>query len=290
MEVQQARAFLAVARQGSISRAARAIGRTQPTVTMAVRKLERELKTLLVERVGRGIRLTRAGEVLARSLGPLIAQWDSIPPTLDESVDGQLHGPVRIGAGEAAILYLLPGALRSFRKRHPQAEIVIHHEESARVLEGLRDGTLDFGVRSLPTPPPHFDFQPFITSPRTLIAARGHPAFRRKPSLDQLSRYPFVLPRRGSTTRTLIEGSFAASGLSLQISVEAGGWEIVKRYVALGFGISVIPAFCLQPSDRARLASGSLKSLFGEETYGIVRRRGLSLSVAALAFIEELSR
>jgi DNA-binding transcriptional LysR family regulator len=289
MEIQQVRAFLAVARAGSVSRAARAVARTQPTVTMAVRKLERELKTRLLERTGRGVRLTPAGETLARSLGPLIEQWDRVPASIQESPDGILRGPVRVGAGEAAILYLLPAPLRFFRKRHPQADVVIHHEPADRVLDGLRDGSLDFGIRSLPGPPPEFEFQPLISSDRVLIATPGHPVLVRRPTPETLSRHAFVLPRKGSTSRSLIEGAFAGAGLELRISVEAGGWEIVKRYVALGLGISVIPAFCLQPSDRPRLTSRSLRRLFGQETYGIVTRRGRDLSPAARALAVELA-
>jgi DNA-binding transcriptional LysR family regulator len=287
MEIQQARAFLAVAREGSVSRAARAIGRTQPTVTMAVHKLERELKEKLLERTGRGVRLTRAGEALARSLGPLIEQWDRVPAGLHESSDGLLRGPVRVGVGEAAILYLLPTPLRSFRKRHPKAELVIHHEPAERVLDGLRDGSLDFGIRSLPGPPPEFEFLPFITCDRVLIGSPGHPVFKQRATPATLSRHAFVLPRKGSTTRSLIEGALAGGGLPLRISVEAGGWEIVKRYVALGLGISVIPAFCLQPSDSPRLACRPLRRLFGQETYGIVTKRGRELPPAARALVKE---
>ena len=289
MEIQQARAFLAVARAGSVSRAARAVARTQPTVTMAVRKLERELKTRLLERTGRGIRLTPAGEALARSLGPLIEQWDRVPAAIQESPGGPLRGPVRIGAGEAAILYLIPAPLRSFRKQHPEVELVIHHEPADRVLDSLRDGSLDFGIRSVPGPPPEFEFVPFISCDRVLIAPPGHAVLSRRPTPETLSRHAFVLPRKGSTTRSLIEGAFARAGLDLRISVEAGGWEVVKRYVALGLGISVIPAFCLQPSDRPRLASRSVVSLFSRETYGTVRKRGRDLPVAALALLSELT-
>lgn len=212
-----------------------------------------------------------------------------MPAGLQESPDGLLRGPVRVGAGEAAILYLLPAPLRSFRKRHPQAELVIRHEPADRVLDGLRDGSLDFGIRSLPGPPPEFEFLPFIICDRVLIASPGHPVLSQRATPKNLSRHAFVLPRKGSTTRSLIEGAFAGAGLSLQISVEAGGWEIVKRYVSLGLGISVIPAFCLQPSDRPRLASRLLRHLLGQETYGIVMKRGRDLSPAAKALASELA-
>jgi DNA-binding transcriptional LysR family regulator len=107
---------LAVAREGSISRAADRIGRAQPSVTMAIQKLERDLKTDFIERSGRGVRLTAAGRRLAEYLGPLLHQWDAARAHLDDSPDGPLRGPVRVGGGEAAMLYLLPPALAAFRR------------------------------------------------------------------------------------------------------------------------------------------------------------------------------
>lgn len=291
MEIQQARAFLAVAREGSVSRAAERVGRSQPSVTMAVQKAERELGAKLVERIGRGIRLTSAGLRLAEYLGPLLEQWDSTRARLDESRDGVLRGPVRLGAGEAAILFLLPEALRTFRARHPQVDLVLRHEPSEQVLAGLRDGSLDFGIRSMPAPPAtEFEFRPMLTCDRVVIVKRGNAAAPKATlKLQSLSGEPFVLPRKGSSTRALIEGAFAGAGIPLRIAVESGGWEIVKRYVAMGFGISVIPEVCLQPADLKRLAHRSARALFGQETYGIVTRRGRELAPAARLLVELLS-
>ncbi len=290
MEIQQARAFLAVVREGSVSRAAEKIGRTQPSVTMAIQKLEVELKTELLERSGRGVRLTPAGERLAAHLAPLLEQWDGAPSAIDESKDGRLRGRVRIGAGEAAILYLLPGPLDAFRRKNPAVDIVLRHTSAPEVLEGLLDGSLDFGIRSLPAPPvSRFEHRPFSTSDRVLIARRGSRVLREKLSVRALARESFVLPPPGSTTRTLIEGAFAEAGLALQVSIEAGGWEIVKRYVGIGFGVSIVPAFCVGPSDRGLLGSRSVRNLFGQEVYGTVARRGRQLSKAAASLLAELA-
>ena len=289
MEIQQVRAFLAAAREGNISRAAERIGRTQPAVTMAIKQLEGQLERELLERSGRGIRLTPAGERLAAYLAPLIEQWDAAPSQTEESRDGKLRGRVRIGAGEAAILYLLPGPLEAFRRENPEVDIVLRHAPARDVLDGLRDASLDFGIRSAPEPPAsEFDFHPFSTSDRLLIAKRGSRVLRGKTTIGALAQESFVLPPRGTTTRTLIEGEFARAGLELRIAIEAGGWEIVKRYVALGFGISVVPAFCVEPADRRLLGSRSVRTLFGEEVYGTITRRGRPLSKAALAFSEKL--
>jgi DNA-binding transcriptional LysR family regulator len=289
MEIHQARVFLAVAREGSFSAAARRLYRTQPTVTMAVQKLERELGARLFERVGHGVRLTRAGRLFMESVGPLVEQWDRTSRRLQESADGVLRGPVRVGAGEAGILYLLPGPIRSFLRRHPRVDVIIRHRPAAETLAMLRQGEIDFALRALPEPPADMTYFPFRTADRLVIAPPSHPIHKGKSlTLEVLSRYPFILPWPGSATRKLIEGLFAERGLPLQISLEAGGWEAIKRYAGLGLGIGVVPDFCLEQTDR-RLAARAARSLFGQDTYGIVTKRGREISPAARSLIAEIA-
>jgi DNA-binding transcriptional LysR family regulator len=289
VEIQQARVFLAVAREGSLSAAARRLYRTQPTVTMAVQKLERELGVHLFERIGHGVRLTRAGNLLLESVGPLVEQWDRTRRSLQESADGVLRGPVQVGAGEAGILYLLPGPIRSFLRRHPGVEVFIRHRSAEDMLGMLRQGEIDFALRALPEPPADMAFAPFRTADRLLIAPRNHPVHRaRSLTLESLSRHSFILPWPGSSTRKLIEGLFAERGLPLKVSLEAGGWETIKRYAGLGLGIGVVPDFCLDPTDR-RLAARPARHLFGQDKYGIVTKRGRDLSPAARALVSEIA-
>jgi DNA-binding transcriptional LysR family regulator len=289
VEIQQARVFLAVAREGSFSAAARRLYRTQPTVTMAVQKLERELGARLFERVRHGVRLTRAGHLLMESVGPLLEQWDRTRSRLQESADGVLRGPVQVGAGEAGILYLLPGPIRSFLRRHPRVEVFIRHRSAEDTLAMLRQGEIDFALRALPEPPADLVYFPFRIADRLLIAPRNHPIHRaRSLTLEGLARHPFILPWPGSATRKLIEGLFAERGLPLKVSLEAGGWEAIKRYAGLGLGIGVVPDFCLEQADR-RIKVRPARHLFGQDTYGIVTKRGRELSPAARALIAEIA-
>ena len=93
------------------------------------------------------------------------------------------------------------------------------------------------------------------------------------------------MPWKGSTTRQLVERAFDAAGLRYQIVLEAGGTEIIKRYVVLGLGIAVVLEFCLTPADRQHLAARSVRHLFGQDTYGIIVKQGRQLSRAAQALI-----
>ena len=153
----------------------------------------------------------------------------------------------------------------------------------------LRQGEIDFALRSLPEPPADMAYFPFRTADRLVIAPPSHPIHSTKSlTLEVLARHPFILPWPGSATRKLIEGLFAERGLPLQVSLEAGGWETIKRYAGLGLGIGVVPDFCLEQTDR-RLAVRPARHLFGQDTYGIVTKRGREISPAARSLIAEIA-
>jgi molybdate transport repressor ModE-like protein len=275
-------AFRAVARHGSFSRAARSIGRSQPTVTLAVQALETELGVRLLERSGRGARLTPAGRALLDRAGPLLEGLETLPAQLRETVGEGLAGPVRVGAGEGAVCYLLPRAVRLFRRRYPRVELIVRNQPVEETLVQLRSGELDFGLRSLAAVPAGLEYRPALTFDRVVVAPRAHPVLRPgRPTLDALARYPWVMPWPRSTTRRLVERALEAARLEARVALEAGGWEIIKRYVGLGLGIAVVPGYCVERGDRGRLGTRPVSHLFGQDAYGIVTRRGRPLSRAA---------
>lgn len=287
MELHQARSFVEVARQKSFSRAASKLFRTQPTITAAIQALEREVGTTLFERSSRGVRLTPSGQILLETVGPLLESWERVTPEVRERLDGVARGPVRVGAGEAAVLYLLPAPIRKLLDRSPQVEVVIRQQTEDQTLSMLREGDLDFGIRSLNAVPPDMTYLPFLTCDRMLISPRNHPVTRvRTLTLEALSRHRFVMPWKLSSTRRLIERSFEERGLPCNVALEAGGWEIIKRYVGLGLGLAVIPEFCLPPADR-HISSRSARHLFGQDTYGLVFRKGRSVAAAARSLAAE---
>ena len=161
-------------------------------------------------------------------------------------------------------MHLLPGPIRSFLQRHPRVRRADpppvrrrHARDAAAGRDRLRDPL------SAGTAGGDGYFAPFRTADRLVIAPRHHPIHRIKTLTAQaLSRYPFILPWPGSATRKVIEGLFAERGLPLRISLEAGGWETIKRYAGLGLGIGVVPDFCLEQTDR-RIAVRSARHLFG---------------------------
>jgi DNA-binding MarR family transcriptional regulator len=175
MEIQQMRAFLAVASGGGYSRAAEAVHRTQPAVTASVKALERELGIALFERRGRRAALTPAGEALVAEAGPALDQWEGLADRLKERLSGEAQGLLRIGAGEAAVLYL-----------------------AARHFEGVSKETSEGSNRS--PPPAGGGNAPHVESGGT---GPGRPVAHRRARLGDLPAVPGLSPgggvRQGST-------------------------------------------------------------------------------------------
>lgn len=289
MEISQARAFLAVASEGGFSAAARRLYRTQPAITMAVQKLEREVGDELFERAGRGVRLTRAGQVLRENLGPLMEQWEAVRGRLRDALDPVPQGTVRIGADEAAALYLLAGPLRAFLKDFPGVEPAIRCLGARETVAALRGGEIDFGVAPVSSAPPDLAYRPFSRSDRLLLVPRS---FSRLTSgrltLEKLARCPILLPPKGSPLHQAVDRAFHARGLEYRAALEASGWETLKQFAGLGLGVAVVPGFCLSRGDR-RLIVRPARSLFGRDEYGLLLPRGRALSAAASLLLRSVS-
>lgn len=286
MEIQQVRAFVAAARTGGFGRAGAALGLAQPTISVAIRRLEEDLRVQLFERLGRSIRLTAAGRALFGAAEPLLRQWERLPAALTDAMGGELDEPVRVGVGVFSVMHLLPRVFQTWRGLHPRARLIIRTHSFDDTVAMLRTGDLDLGWRGLPTPLPGIFFKPLATFDRVLISAHSHPITRaRTITLSRLAEHPFVNARGRSTTWCEVERAFQAANLPCRIALEADGLEVIKRYVALGAGIAVIPACCIEPRDRARLAVRSVQHLFGRDRFGVLVRRGRPLSRAAREFV-----
>ncbi len=248
---------------------------------MTLGELARELGGLRpFERHGRGVRLTDAGRALLERVGPLVEELERLAATVQEAVVGAPRGPVRVGAGEAAALYLLPRAIQAFRARHPEVDVIVRNQSGEDTATMLRSGELDFGLRGWESAPRGLDYRPVLRFDRVLVAPRRHPVLRIRPlTLDAVAKYPLVLPWPRSTLRSKLERRLEEARLSYRIALEAGGWEVVKRYVALGVGIGIVPAFCVGPRDR--LGVRAVTDLLGAEVYGIATRLGRPLSHGA---------
>ncbi len=285
--LKQLRAFCHAARSGSISQAAEKVFLSQPTVSLQIQALERELDTVLFERRGPKIRLTPEGKVLFKLSQPLVEGMDKLHETFAAQQGLLEAGNLDIAAGESTILYLLPEPLRYFMQSHPKIKVKLHNVTGGRDgLTRLRSDDADFAVGSMLEVPEDIIYKPVITYSPALIVPIGHPLAEKgdKITLNDISPYGLILPPPSLTTWRMVDLVFRQHELKFKTSLEAGGWEVIKRYVELGLGISIVTDVCLTGEEN--LVQIPLETYFPPRTYGIVLRKGKYLSPQAKRFIE----
>ncbi len=286
--LQQLRALCYTLQAGSISRAADRLGLSQPSVSLQIQALERELGNLLLERRGPSIRATPDGKQLYEIALPLIEGIDNLEADFHARRGDLSSGEVNIAAGESTILYMLPRVVERFAEDYPGIRIRFHNGPGMQGLQLLRDDAVDFAVGSFRgSPPDDIGYQPIHAYDQVLITPLDHP-LARKPdiTLADISPYKFIFPPRHLNTFSMVELAFQQHDLSLNVCLEAGGWEVIKRYVELGVGISIVSGICLNDGDP--LAKHPLEHHFPKRTYGVIMRRGKMLTPQARLFIEHI--
>lgn len=286
--LQQLRGFCATARTGSISRAANELFLSQPSVSLQIQALERELDVQLLERHGPKIGLTPDGEALYELAWPLVQGMDSLADAFAARRGTVDRGRIDIAAGGSTILYVLPPFVERFVQAHPRVEFRIHNVTGKDGLALLRAGEVDFAVGPLLDTPEDLEFQPVFSYDAVLITPPNHPlAKKAKVNLRDIAEYPLILPPRHLSTWRMVEMVFAEHKLNYEVRLEVGGWEVIKKYVELGMGVSVVMSICITGEEK--LAVIPVEKYFPRRTYGVVMRRGQALSAPARRFIEMMT-
>ena len=285
--LQQLRGFCHAAELGSISRAAERLLLRQPSVSMQIQALEREFNTTLFERRGPKIALTPAGRVLYELASPLVEAIDSLRESFEARRNVIAGGRLDIAAGESTILYILPPFVKQFAQAYPRIQLKLHNVTGRDGLEMLRAGEVDFAVGSMIDVPEDIKYYPIFTYDPMLITARDHPlAHKDDLTMEDIARHPLILPPRHLTTWRVVDLVFRQHNLNYEVQLEAGGWEVIKKYVELGLGISIVTSICL--TGQENLQTIPLNRYFPQRTYGVVLRKGKFLSPQARRFIEML--
>ncbi|MDQ3057301.1 MAG: LysR family transcriptional regulator [Pseudomonadota bacterium] len=281
------RAFCQTARLGSLSRAAEALYVSQPAITLQLQALERDLGVRLFERSGRRLTPTREGQLLYELARPLVEGLDGLDGLFREKISGLDGGELHVAAGSSTILYLLPKIVEAFRAQHADVRLTLHNVTGAGGLDLLRTDAVDLAVGSMLDVPGDLGYAPVYRFDPMLIVPREH-ALAAKPELklEDLSPYGLILPPKRLTTYRLVDLVFQQNRVPYTVALEVGGWEVIKQYVAMGMGISIVTSICLTDADRERLVARSLAKYFPARSYGVVMRKGKFLSPQARAFVD----
>jgi DNA-binding transcriptional LysR family regulator len=285
--LKQLRAFCEVIKCGSITLAAQKLFLSQPSVTLQIQAMEREMGVTVFERRGPQLKLTPDGEALYALAKPLVEGIDSLQENFAANNEKLDSGLLSICAGESTILYILPEAVRRFVIAYPRIQLKINNETGRDGLKMLRADEVDLVVGSMLDVPEDITYQPVVTFDPALIVPIGHPlANNTAVTLEEISRYGLILPPSHLSTWRMVKYVFQQNNLNFTVTLEAGGWEVIKKYVELGMGISIVTDICLTGTEK--LIRLPLNQYFPQRGYGLVLRKGRFLTPQARRFVEIL--
>ena len=279
------KAFMAVAQQGSFSRAADELFLTQPAVSKRIVKLENQLKTRLFDRIGRNVSLTIAGQHLLPKAKAIL---EAMEHTADEltNLSGRVGGRLKIATSHHISLHRLPTPLGKFIALYPQVELDIQFAESEVIYEGVLQGRWQLGIITL-NPEPHAQLQQRSIWQDTMqfVVAPEHPLSQHNSvDLSHLSSFPALLSKTNTFTRRIVEQDFAAQNLALKVAMSTNNLDTIRMMVSIGMGWSILPQTLINSQIKVidTLSKPIVRQL------GTVWHPQRSLSNATEAFIELL--
>ncbi len=235
----QLSAFHTVARLGSVSSAAEEMHLTQPAVSIQIKILEESAGTPLLQRTGRGIRLTEAGELLAGYAGRILELWREAGEEM-ATLQGVFAGTLRIGAVTTAE-YLLPPLLVAFVNDNPKVTVKLHVGNRDAIVRMLAGHEVDLAIMGRPPPELKTASNAFARHPMAFIAAPKHPLMAAKTlRMSDLANAHLIVRERGSGTRATVERLFKDAGQPLRIGSELSSNEAIKQMCAAGFGVAFL--------------------------------------------------
>ena len=282
------RAFLAVARTGSVSRAARLLGRSQPSVSERIASLEQSWGIRLFRRVARGMTPTPEAARLIPAAEAVLHQLDE----LDRSAGMPLHRPevLRVGSGDALGRRKLPSALGKLLARSPEVEIRVQEGPGPVLLEAVRAGEIDLAIvvsGRQTQPRDGLDLEPWLESEVELLAPRGEAKAAADPiALAALADERLITLQPGSAFRLHVESAFAAQGIPFQPAVEVGNLSLVRRFVIAGLGVAPVPAIAFSRRDRA----GTVRRLALPEIPPVIYARAIRQGAPVTPVVDRFLR
>jgi len=265
MTLWQLKTFATVAREGSFTKAGKALNIGQPSVSSLVISLQKELGTKLFDRLGVKPQLTEAGRHVLRLAESALTIVEKIPEEIEE-VKGLRKGRIRVGGAVLAAATFLPLAAQAFKRDHPQIAVDLIIERSETLEKMLLEGDLDVAVTTLMLRSPRLVGEPFREEKVAVIAPPGHPLTRKRSvPLRLLANEPLVVHEQGTVIRDTVERKFKDKGIpfvpALQVDRERAGRDAIRTAVASGLGIGFL-SNCFVSSD---IKAGRVKELMVPE-------------------------
>ena len=277
------RIFYYVAQYQNFTRAARAMGNSQPNITRAMNLLEQEIHCTLFIRTNRGVRLTPEGEKLYIRVSAAMEQLQTAEEELHES-SGLEHGTISIGASETALNIYLLEKLRTFHMEYPGIRLKIYNHSTPQAVQAVKNGEIDFAVVTTPTDVETplkkvdlYSFQEILVGGKTFMALGSQEL-----SLAEVQNYPFICLGRETQTWRFYQQIFERHGLELMPDTEVATTDQILPLVKNELGMAFLPeAMAREAIEKGEIIELSLRESVPQRSVCMVYDRQHPLSAAA---------
>jgi len=288
-DVGELQAFIAVAEKSSFRAAAESLFISQPALSRRIDKLERDLKSQLLERTTRRVSLTDAGRQFLTHAQAVMDELERAYQGL-EAKAAVRTGKVTIACIPSVANYVLPSALKDFAKANPAVRVKVIDESAQIVMDSVISGHADFGLNFLGSQEAELDFTPIRAERYVVLVPRSHPlAHRKTVARRALESETLVSVSSTSGNRLLIDSAFAKTSKRPTIQYEINHVTGAINLVAAGLGIAIIPALALQEARHSGLIGVPLVEPAITRTLGLIIRKGDRLHDVAKILADTLT-
>ena len=286
LDIRQLRAFSVLARTGSFTQTARELNLTQSGISHSMKALESEAGCRLLDRLGKKVALTQAGEQLLQHTEKILAEMAAARFSLAQ-LGKWGRGRLRLGASSAACQYVIPTVLREFKESFPEHVITLEPGDTSALLDALRHHRIDLALTLEAEQEPQLKFHPLFTDELHFLVGALHPwAQAGQVERLEIPRQNHIIYSKRSVTFRLVEDYFRREKMVLNTVIELGSVEAIKELVKLGLGVSILAPWVA----RREIEDGSLKALpLGRRKllrrWGILQHNGRRLNLAEETFV-----
>ena len=285
MDVSLLETFVAIVEEGSFSGAGRKLSRTQPAVSLALKRLEAELEERLIDRSSKLLTLTDVGRVVLEYARRFDGLERELRNALVEMRDKRA-GRLTIGANESTALYLI-GLIERYRRLYPGVKVEIRRSVSSRIPEALLAGSLDLGAVSYaPTDPGLASLEIYTDSLTFIVSPEHRFAGRREVGIEELGMETFIAHNVVSPYRAVVIDTFRRHQVPLNMEVEMPTIETIRKLVQLNMGVAFLPKMCVEQEIRVGvLAEVGVREIQVERKIRLLYPAKRQISYAARAFL-----
>ncbi len=295
IEFKHLETFCRIAGLKSFSKAAEDLFLTQPTVSGHILSLEQSLSLRLFDRTSKGVHLTKAGKVFLEYASKTLSARKDLLNVLSEFSEG-IRGDLSLGASTIPGEYLLPKLIGHFRRDHPRAVLSLKIADTKEIVQYVLEDGVEFGIIGAKLSHPSLHYEKYAEDEIIVVGPPDHPlALRKRVSLEELSREPWIIREEGSGTQIASEEALRKMGKSLKqfnVVMEMGSTSSVKEAVKAGLGLAFISRRAtgdeVGQGVLSRIDARGIDPIF-RQIY-IVSHRGRTLSPMGVEFLRFLKK